>query len=644
MQVNSLKLFCKHGEETVDFGPRASFFYGEMSSGKSTIVELLDYCLGGNLVRTPAVSSELISVHLEGVAGGTRLLIERSLEARSSVEVSWKCGEEAGRETFPIQAGQNPVQGEDVFNYSDFMLKRVGLPLLKVRRSKRDPESDLWRVSFRDFLEFCYLDQMHLDSSFFLLEQPIRAEKSKDVLRFTLGFHSERLNQLQGELSELRQQQRVMRETANQVGEFLEKYGFDSQEDIETEIAELIEEGETLEKAIEQQSAGIRSNTTVAEDDEAQLERLNAQVQSKTQAVGEITVRIEEQESLIAEFISMKLKTARSVLSSELLGQAPFEACPSCGTRLEKQRDADQCSLCKSPLAEAPGRLGFETPVVERDLSDRIEELKRSVARLRRSLERQSRAAEDARQDRAEVQARLDLERGKIESEYMRRARRLEARLGGVRERVRLLNRLKEMPTEVSNRIKRAEELNVQISEINRKIEEEEARFERGRENVRVLENNFHGILKAIHFPEVTDDDAIIMNLRRWMPEVYPNGREERAWTFDDAGSGGKMVLFKISFALALHLTAAQRGLPLPKFLIIDSTMKNITPDVNPEVFENFYVELYRLAETDLSEWQMILIDQTFSAPPDSLKGFVSRKLTIREEDYPPLISYYRGH
>ena len=340
----------------------------------------------------------------------------------------------------------------------------------------------------------------------------------------------------------------------------------------------------------------------------------------------------------------MKFKAARSALSSELLGRAAFEACPSCGTPLAEGQHSDQCTLCKSALSDAPGRLSFEIPVVERDLTDRIEDLKRSVARLKRSLERQSRAAGELRAVRSEVQARLDAQRRQVESEYMKRARRLEARLGGVRERVRLLNRVKEMPIEISNRRRQADELSVQIAEINRQIEDEEARFERGRENVRTLEANFHGILQAIHFPEITDNDLITINLRRWMPDVYPEGREERAWTFDDAGSGGKMVLFKISFALALHLTAAQRGLPLPKFLIIDSTMKNITPDVNPKVFENFYREVYRLAETDLREWQLILIDQTFCAPPESTQGFVSRKLTTSDKNHPPLISYYRGH
>src|SRR3977135_3019003 len=76
--------------------------------------------------------------------------------------------------------------------------------------------------------------------------------------------------------------------------------------------------------------------------------------------------------------------------------------------------------------------------------------------------------------------------------------------------------------------------------------------------------------------------------------------------------SGGKMVLFKICFALALHLTAAERDLPIPRILVIDSPMKNITPDINPEIFQFFYRELYRLLVNDLKPWQCVVIDQTY--------------------------------
>ena len=250
--VDTLVLLCKQSEERIHFSPRLSFFHGQMSTGKSSIAELIDYCLGGSLQKTPAIQSELVGVQLQARVGDATLLIERNPTTTTSVEVTWESHGEAGRENLPLQAGEQPIIGDDIYNYSDFLLRHLGSPLLKVRKRKGDPDSSLQRLSFRDFYKFCYLDQPDLDLSFFLLEQPIRQEKSKDVLRYVLGFHSDRLNQLQSELSEVRQSQRTMRETAKQIGDFLKRYGFDFLRDqIELEIDKLNEEEEKLEIAIE---------------------------------------------------------------------------------------------------------------------------------------------------------------------------------------------------------------------------------------------------------------------------------------------------------------------------------------------------------------------------------------------------------
>ena len=103
------------------------------------------------------------------------------------------------------------------------------------------------------------------------------------------------------------------------------------------------------------------------------------------------------------------------------------------------------------------------------------------------------------------------------------------------------------------------------------------------------------------------------------------------------------MVLFKICFALALHLTASQRDLPIPRRRI-DSPMKNITPDINPEEFENFYRELYRLLRGELKTWQCVVVDQTYFEPPDDFEDHVERLLEKNDPKHPPLIGYYRGH
>jgi hypothetical protein len=642
--IQNLVLLCRQSEERIYFSSRLSFFHGQMSTGKSSIAELIDYCLGGSLQKTPAIQSEMVGAQLQLTVGDTALLVERNPSTTGSVELTWESQGEAGRENLPLQAGGQPVAGEDIYNYSDFLLRHLGSPLLKVRKRKGDPDSELQRVSFRDFFKFCYLDQSDLDSSFFLLDQPIRQEKSKDVLRYVLGFHSDRLNELQNDLAEVRQSQRTMREAAKQINEFLKRYGFASKDEIEFEIGRLNDEEEKIAIEIEGQGNNDLPPSTVAEEDQRTVDALTRIIASKTDALADITQRLKEQDSLIAEFIAMKFKLVRSSTASELLKNADFEACPACGTDVSPRGDGAHCVLCKSDLAKAPGGFESDSAVMERDLSDRIDDLKRSMQRLERARQRASAELEQLVQDRSEAQKRIDAARKQIESEYIKRARKLEAQRGSIKGRRSLLTRIKGMPGEVEAKLKEADGLSMRINELEREIQTEQNRFEEGRKNVHALEQNFHILLQAIHFPEIKTEDKVYLNQRSWLPYILPKGNENLAWTFHDAGSGGKKVLFKICFALALHLTAAQRDLPVPRLFIIDSPMKNITPDINPEIFENFYRELYRLLSAELSGWQCIVIDQTLFEPPDDFEDHFERLMTKDDPEHPPLIGYYHGH
>jgi len=645
LKLEQLVLLCKQGEERIAFSPKLSFFHGEMSTGKSTIVEMVNFCLGAALVRTPAVTNEVIGVQLMLIAGSTDILIERSVSSGSKVDVTWRSDGESRLTTLPLIAAQEPIVGTDVFNLSDFLLRALGIPLLKVRQRKGDPNSEMHRLGFRDFYKFVYLDQDELDSSLFLLETPIRQEKSKDVLRYVLGLHSEELIALEMRLSDLRQQQREMRDGAKQIDEFLGQYGFNSERQIEDELARLDEAAQEAESVLKTITPTTLPTSSVSEEDGQALSKIVAQLESAQLALLDIEEQIREQEALRAELLSLKFKVARSSLASQVLEGADFQLCPACGSQLAGQVDVNACRLCHSALGHTPQNRQLDVAVVERDLTERVEELERSMKRLQRSRERNQITSASLSQRRGELQLRVDAAKISVESQYMQRIRALESQLGGLKERRRLLTRVKEMPGEIERRLQHADGMSQDILAVERQLAQEQEKFQAGRANIRALEQNFLSILQAVHFPGITEADVVRINSKTWMPYILPDGNEERAWTFFDAGSGGKKVLFKICFALALHLTAAQRNLQLPRLLIIDSTMKNITPDINKDIVEHFYRELYRLLSTELRAWQFILVDQTYFAPNEDLcLDVVHRLMTKSHPQHPPLISYYTGH
>ncbi len=643
LELKQLKLLCRQGEEIVPFSPDLSFFHGEMAAGKSSIPELVNYCLGGGLVYTTALREELVSLELEFSVGDTKILVERNPGVATLIDVTWEGEEQFGRATLPLQAKNDPVIEPDIFNFSDFMVKSLGQPIIKVRKRANDPESELERLSFRDMFRFVYLDQDDLDSSFFKLEQPIRAEKSKNVLRFFSGLWNEKLNELEAWLSNLRQEQRVKREAANQIAAFLQKFGFSSEEGLKTQINEALNEQERLDNSIEKlQSEGI-SGVSVDEENRLRIAELSGRISSISESISELNERIHEQESLIAEFVSMKFKAARTNAASELLKGAQFHSCPSCGKKVgHKVENEDECYLCKESVSENSSLSSFDIEVIDKDLNDRIDDLKRSVTKMKKSLDTQQRKEREFTEDRSELENKtLHLQKS-TESEYIKRIRKYESQSGAVRERVKLLTRVQAMPTEIERIWEEASALSSQIDEIRRKISIEEGKLSEGDANIKRLEENFLSVLLAINFPGVTERDKVEINRKTWAVKILDAGRESAAYSFYDLGSGGKKVLFKISFALALHLTAAQRDLPVPRLLIIDSSMKNIATDVNPEIFEAFYQYLYTLMEGELRDWQVVIVDQTYKTPPDTL-DVKERYMTRDDKDHPPLISYYRG-
>jgi predicted nucleic acid-binding Zn-ribbon protein len=643
MKLTIEALTCKGGTERLEFSRQLNFFHGEMSTGKSSIASLLDYCLGGRLERTPALAAELLSVKMEARIGDVSCVFERVLADIANLRVSWRLSDGNFQSaSVPVKAGQSPVIDEDIFGLSDLLLRFLGMAVLRVRKRTSDPDSELVRLSFRDLAEFMYLDQPHLDSDFFLLDLPIRMEKSKDAIHFFVGFMSERLNILQQELQELRSKQRGMREAAERIQEFLQQFEFESVERLDHEIQALESQVSKHSAELANLKRGFAPETTVAEEDQTEMRQLNARVRSLASTNRDITLRLPEQEALIAELISLKFKLSRATSATALLEGVDFDSCPACGTPADKSGvTSGHCYLCKREIA--PASAGSTAEIYRQDIDDRIEDLKQSVQRHRRSLQRNESQLQEARRSRSSLEERLAELTTDYETEYAARARSYERRIAGAQARISLLERVKGMPRAVGRIQKDADMLSSKMDEIRRFIEEEEGRLSTAEGNFKALEANYRTLLLAIGFPGVSVRDMVVINRRSLIPEIWTNGDESRKWTFFDAGSGGKKTLLKISFALAIHKTAAERDLPVPPLLIIDSPMKNITPDVNPAIFKSFYLQLYSLLAGPLREWQCVVIDQTYFAPTGSGLDVFEKRMTQHDPEYPPLIRYYVG-
>ncbi len=98
---------------------------------------------------------------------------------------------------------------------------------------------------------------------------------------------SERLNDLQNELQEFRQEQRAKREAVTQIKSFLARFDFGSEEKIASELSELRHEARGLEAELTRLKEGFPRDAYIADEDRLRLYAL-------TTAIAEISEAVED--------------------------------------------------------------------------------------------------------------------------------------------------------------------------------------------------------------------------------------------------------------------------------------------------------------------------------------------------------------
>ncbi len=641
MRLRHLLVRTRRTTERLDFAEVVTFLHGPVSTGKSTVARLINYCMGGDLERTPAVQQEFVSAELGLMLGEHECTLERSAEDTGIVRVTWS-GPSMGSVNAPTNTQPASLMEDlEVHSFSDLIFHLCGVTPIKVRKRSRDPESPLVRLSIRDIWRYCYLDQTHMDSSFFRLEDPFRGRKSQDAMRFFTGLHSERLAELETELMRAVDDQRSKREAVQQIRSFMDRFEFGSELDVAAQLENATAGLASVQKRAADLERARHTESHPTDDLRDSLRELGAQISSVAAAIADSREVIDEQTALRAELITAKTKAERVDHARDVLEGVRYERCPECGAEVSDRMAVDQhCRLCGSLPDRAREGNPMELEAFRRDLNERIDQIADSIERRKQELARSTRRLTEMRARKATLDRRLGEELARYDSVHMERVRELERTSATLLERVRFLKELARMPQAVNELEERAGALQGQIDRLRTTSSQERERLTKADANIAAIADEFKRIMLAVSFPGVTGDDQVTIDARNWRPTVVHG---EQVWSFWDAGSGGKKTLFNVCYALAVHASAMHCDMPVPGILIIDSPTKNISEDENPELVRSLYDEIYRLAAyPDQPGLQFLLIDSDLVPPSEGFAGFCDRRMAD-EPGATSLIPYYTG-
>lgn len=643
----SLELHFRKSVETIEFG-KVNFFWGKIGAGKSSIARLVDFCLGADINLTPALQLELVQAVLRLEVDGLSLTIYREAES-SNVVATWNDDDESLEVLIPARKASGiVVPGTSIEVLSDLIFYLANLAPPKVRKGRGTAEPGMVRLSLRDLVRFCYIDQDEIDSDFFRLDLEgdwARRAKSVDAMRFILGYHQDQVAALETELQTLHEQKMTAKAAAEALMKVLKESGFSDPSEIDDRIESLNAQRDRVREAAATARQGRGDAVVHAVDTLRQKARsLNADLQGLEDMLQAVKHRTEDTERHLNELKMLSVRFSRTKSARTLLAAVNFTECPRCTQTLPK-RDETVCAVCAQPeIQQSHEHVSNE--VVEADLKSRLGELQEMLQGLKQQEQRIARQLERAQSEKALVDHSLDRRLVEYDSAFLSQALEFERRATTLEQQAGSLISYRKLPERLAEMLSTADALHGQESELRATLSREREKAFKDRTNLEDLESLFLDCLVRSSFPGITETYKVSIDPKTFVPEVFPTDAADFAVTsFANMGSGGMKTIFKACFALALHRLATKTGAALPTILTIDSAMKNVSERENKELFQAFYTLVYELSAGELKNTQLILIDKEMFAAPEAMDLEVrSRHMAPGSREHPPLIPYYNVH
>jgi hypothetical protein len=556
-----LRLHSADRSYDVDFRTAAgmprplSVIAGAFSTGKTTVLEFVDYCLGASdHPRHPEIMPKVRAATLEIELSGTPYVIERAVGEPSTFAYvrpgqlgSGQLGsgqpdsnsDQPGEPLrIPERRPLRPAGSPD--SLSGLLLAHCKLDGVRLRDTPAQSDSDTDPLSFRDLMWLCFLPNERLDNKNLLFENhPMKHLRLQQVVDVVFGVHDDRsvdlgrrLRQVEAELAETRAEYAVASRIVHeqQVGTRIELESAHQRAkaelaDTELAIAALDEQAraatgfaEDLRERHRTASLDARRAAAVLRDRETQLQRMGPLRSQYADDVSKLTMLVE---------------------AHRLFGHPA-----ATGTAGASVDVAAELRAAKARLAELTGY---------------VEELERDLPGLREKVER-------AQEAETSAAAEVDSATAHAVTPYLAQrdalARRREDAVAAIQRAVgglRLVQSLERRADQVTRQESMARSLREELAAETA----DRLRPDRAAVIARVSER-YRQILADWRYPKLADaylaDDLT--------PYVRGNPYQ--------AASAGGRTLIALAWQLAMFEVAWETGSSHPGFLMLDSPQKNL--------------------------------------------------------------------
>ncbi|AUX71585.1 double-stranded DNA repair protein Rad50 [Erwinia pyrifoliae] len=253
LRIDRLILVGNRKNYFVNFDDGLNVIHGDSDTGKSSILEFVNYLLGSsNIELADEMLTSLEYASLELTINDEPCTIVRNIFKPNELIDAYNCNFHDISNYVPKKLAPkfNSKPGPDGF-FSDYLMDLLNFPKLKLKVSPTQESSKFRRLSFRDLMKFCYVDQDDMGSKSLLhLTEWTRYAHVKEVFKYIFNVFDADISDLESQISEKNTQLNTLSKKYENVSDFLRETGYESVLSIDDEInscdISLIEINETI--------------------------------------------------------------------------------------------------------------------------------------------------------------------------------------------------------------------------------------------------------------------------------------------------------------------------------------------------------------------------------------------------------------
>lgn len=618
--INQLILAGSRKNYVVHFTSGVNIIYGDSATGKSSILECINYLLGSSkLIYDREIDSSVKFIMMEVNFNGKLHVIKRNIFSPGEMIEVYATDINSIEAIFPKKFSPkfDGQPGPDGY-FSDFLLAVLNIPNVKMRQAPSKADSQMVRLSFRDVFKYCYLRQDDVGSRGLLGVGNYALEtKNKETFKYLFNLLDTNVSDLQAELAQLAISRNKLKSKYEAVTEFLRETEFDTEHALSDADVSLSNQEEALKTELNAINSKMVAGNEKYEFLKETLRELVGSIAVKERDVSDSDLSIDRYVRLKNDYQNdiEKLKSIR-VAQSVIGNPAESFSCPLCDSTVLLT------SVKEVHTISDDDRAAQEVNTLTR----RIRDLDTLVQGERDKLHRLTQELKSLKEDRDKARLLLDEETGLMITPY------LSERDGLSKE----LARLQEKRKQVSHAIKvRNQQKSIfeEIFDFDGRLEVMQERLTNLIANAPSIEevlSDLGDFLSAyLKHVKIKDQTDVSVSKRTFLPVL--RGRDYR-----DLTSGGLRTILSIGHHLSVLESAINRQSNFPTFLMIDTvgkylgkTQSKYNQETNadedrreelsdPGKYLNIYTYMFDLAERSKQNGvmtQIILVDN--DVPPE---------------------------